>query len=72
MWEWKLDELPSFEDILKSKVSKVYNWHKVETESLVRAIIEKRVEKQKSKKFKSDPAILAEIASCTETICFGK
>ena len=72
MWEWKLDELPLFEYIIKSKVCKVYNWHAIETKSLLGAIMEKRIEKQNSKKFKSDPAISTEIASCTEAICYGK
>ena len=75
-WKWTLGELPLFEDIIASKVSKVYNWHKIETESLIRGLQEKRIEKSKAKRCKIEDTSLsaslrAEIAACTATLFYG-
>ena len=56
MWVWNLPELPLFENIMSSKVSKIYDWHSIETNALVNSIIEKRNEKKMPKKFATDRA----------------
>jgi hypothetical protein len=43
LWEWDIPKLPSLEILLQTKLSKKYNWHKIETQTLISYIEEKRI-----------------------------
>jgi len=47
-WEWEFETLPKIEDIVSNKISKKYEWHKLETRAIIKGI-----EKERSKHIKT-------------------
>ena len=38
MYEWILPEMPKFEEIIETKISKKYQWHPIETHVILKSI----------------------------------
>jgi hypothetical protein len=45
LWEWKMPEMPLLEEVITKKISKKYEWHDIETKSLVRSVQNYRQQK---------------------------